>query len=89
MHPSLNHFTTPDYWSLYHRLPPQVRQAADRCFALLKSDPSHPSLHLKRIGDLWSVRIGVHYRALGMDAPSEEEVSSGSGSGPMPLMIAW
>ena len=24
----------------------------------------HPSLHFKRIGRFWSVRIGLHYRAL-------------------------
>ncbi|MDQ7794335.1 MAG: hypothetical protein RDU89_07995 [bacterium] len=40
---------------------------ADRSLALLKSDPRHPSLHLKRLGDLWSVRIGNRYRALGTD----------------------
>jgi hypothetical protein len=70
MHPPVIHFTTPDYWPLYHRLPPHIRQTADRNFALLKSDPGHPSLRLKKIGDLWSVRAGLHYRALGMDAPS-------------------
>jgi len=34
----------------------------------LKADPYHPSLHLKRIDRVWSVRVGAHYRALGMDA---------------------
>ena len=69
MQPSLSHFTNPDYWRLYHRLPAHVRATADKNFAILKSDPKHPSLHLKKIGDLWSVRIGKHYRAIGMDAP--------------------
>jgi len=40
---------------------------------LLKPDPKHPSLHLKKIGDLWSVRAGLHYRAVGMDAPSKKK----------------
>ena len=40
---------------------------ADRSFALLKSDPRHPSLHFKRLGELWSVRVGDRYRALGTD----------------------
>lgn len=40
---------------------------ADKNFLLLKSDPHHPSLHFKRIGELWSVRVGIHYRALGID----------------------
>ena len=71
MPPTLSHFTSPDYWSLYHRLPLHVRETADKYFALLKSDPRHPSLHLKKIGELWSVRAGIHYRALGVDAPGE------------------
>ena len=29
-------------------------------------DPFYPSLHFKKLkGDLWSVRIGNHYRATG------------------------
>ena len=32
----------------------------------MKSDTRHPSLHFKRIGKFWSVRIGLQYRALGM-----------------------
>ena len=46
-----------------------VREAADGAFALLKSVPRHPSLHLKRLGKLWSARVGEHYRALGTDVP--------------------
>ncbi len=73
MHTAIRHFATADFWSFYRRLPDDVREIADRCFALLKSDPRHPSLHLKKIDDLWSVGAGLHYRALGMDAPREEE----------------
>ncbi len=72
MRSPLKHYTTPDYWRLHRRLPPQVRQTADKHFAFLKANPRHPSLHLKRIGDLWSVRAGVHYRAVGMDVPTGE-----------------
>ncbi|MFO0874242.1 MAG: hypothetical protein U0575_09760 [Phycisphaerales bacterium] len=42
---------------------------ANRCFATLKSNASHPSLQLKRVGRYWSVRVGLHYRAVGIDAP--------------------
>ena len=51
---------------MYEALPSDVRNLADKNFQLLKSDPRHPSLHFKRIGEFWSVRIGLHYRALGM-----------------------
>ena len=73
MQPPLNHFASPGYWPLYHRLPAHAREVADKCFALLKSDPRHPSLHLKKIGELWSVRAGNRYRALGVDAPDGEK----------------
>jgi hypothetical protein len=73
MQPPLTHFASPDYWPLHNRLPADVRQTADKFFALLKSDPRHSSLRLKEIGDLWSVRAGIHYRAVGMDAPFEEK----------------
>jgi hypothetical protein len=45
-----------------------VRQLADRSYALLKTNPSHPSLHVKKIGHLWSARVGLHYRAVAVDA---------------------
>ena len=62
----------PRFWKHYRLLSRDVQQLADKNFYLLKSDPHHPSLHLKKVGktkQLWSVRVGVHYRALGMDKP--------------------
>lgn len=73
MQPPLNHFASPDFWSFYSRLPVSIRRTADKYFSLLKSDPKHPSLHLKKIGNAWSVRAGLHYRAVGIDAPSREK----------------
>jgi len=60
----VRHRATPDFWSLYRRLPADVRLLADRCFQLLRNDPRHPSLHFKRIGRFWSARVGLHYRAV-------------------------
>jgi hypothetical protein len=65
----VKHFTAPLFWRHYRQLPPQVRDLADKNFQLLKSNPKHPSLHFKKIESLWSVRVGVHYRALGLDKP--------------------
>ena len=62
----MNHHASPRFWALYEALPSDIRDLADKNFQLLKSDPRHPSLHFKRIGGLWSVRIGLHHRALGM-----------------------
>lgn len=61
------HFASPRFWQLYRALPEEVRELADRSYALLKADPSHPSLHFKKIGSLWSVRVGLHYRALAVE----------------------
>ena len=33
----------------------------------LKADPHHPSLHLKKVGRYWSVRVGLRYRALAVE----------------------
>jgi hypothetical protein len=63
----LRHLASTRFWTLYAALPADVRALADKNFSLLKSDPRHPSLHFKRIGNLWSVRVGDHYRALGTE----------------------
>jgi len=49
-------------------LPDQVRQQAQRAYRLFRRDPAHPSLNLKKVAydsDVYSVRIGRGYRALG------------------------
>jgi hypothetical protein len=63
----VNHRATPRFWACYHRLPVAVQRLADACFALLLQDPRHPSLHFKKVGRLWSVRVGLHYRALAVE----------------------
>jgi hypothetical protein len=63
----LNHYASPEFWYHYRALPAEIRNLADRCFELLKDNPRHPSLHLKRVGEFWSARVGLHYRALGID----------------------
>jgi hypothetical protein len=65
----LRHFTTPEFWELYRALPQSVQDLADKSFALLKDNPQHPSLRFKMIGDYRSARVGLSYRALGVDIP--------------------
>ena len=60
----MNHYTSPDFWGLFHALPQEVQDLARANYELLKTDPYHPSLHLKKVGDYWSVRVGRRYRAL-------------------------
>jgi hypothetical protein len=40
-----------------------IQRLADRCYELLRQDPHHSSLHFKKVGRFWSVRVGLHYRA--------------------------
>jgi hypothetical protein len=61
------HHAAPDFWISYRALPANVQGAADRTFTLLKADPHHPSLHFKKADSFWSVRVGLHYRALGVE----------------------
>lgn len=61
----MNHVAASDFWYYYRQLPEEVQRTADKNFLFLEADPSHPSLHFKKVrDDLWSVRIGRSYRAL-------------------------
>ena len=67
----MKHRASPRYWACDNALPAAVRQLADRCYAQLRADPRHPSLHFKKVGPFWSVRVGLHYRALGVESGSD------------------
>jgi len=64
----LTHHAGSRYWEHFDDLPLEIQQLARENFALLKSDPRHPSLHFKRVGRYWSVRIGANYRALAVES---------------------
>lgn len=60
----MKHHASRAFWVAYGKLPVHIRVVADKNFALLKTDPHHPSLRLKHVGPYVSVRVGRHYRAL-------------------------
>ena len=64
----MNHTASARFWRCYESLPADARAMADKNFKLLKHDPSHPSLQFKLLGGgkLYSTRVGLHYRALGL-----------------------
>jgi hypothetical protein len=64
----LNHHASPYFWSCYRALPQEVQELADKSFSLLKSDSRHPSLHFKKVGRFWSARVGLHHRAVAVEA---------------------
>jgi hypothetical protein len=61
------HRTTARFWTLLARLPEPIQRVAHENFELLKKNPAHPSLHFKRIGNLWSARVGINYRAVAVE----------------------
>ena len=63
----MNHFTVPSFWKNYNSLPKDIQALADKKYELLKENPKHPSLHLKKIDKYWSVRIGLKYRSLAVE----------------------
>lgn len=65
----MTHYATAGFWQHYRKLPEAVQRLADKNFALLKDNPHYPSLHFKKIGPLWSVRVGLDFRALALDKP--------------------
>ena len=64
----MTHHTNPDFWYCYRQLPEEIQRRADKAYELLRQNPRHPSLHFKKVGDLWSVRVTLDYRALAIES---------------------
>lgn len=60
----MRHFAAASFWHEYDALPQSIQRLADKNFNLLKANPKHPSLQFKKVGLLWSARVGRDYRAL-------------------------
>lgn len=59
---------TNDFMNCFTRLPEEVREQARRVYRLWRTNPSHPGARFKPIlghSDLYSVRVGRGWRALG------------------------
>jgi len=63
----VKHVATASFWKAYEALPKDIRELADKSYTLLKANPRHPSLQLKKIGELWSARVTLDYRALALE----------------------
>lgn len=64
-----------DFWRAYSKLPQEIQRRADRQFALLVTNPQHPSLQSKKLGErhsheIWSARVTLNYRALSIKSPN-------------------
>lgn len=65
----MNSQVTEDFLACFARLPDSVKAQARKSYRLWRDNPAHPSLHFKRIHGheaLYSVRVGIGWRALGL-----------------------
>ncbi len=61
----MNSQTSARFWKFYYQLPERIQALVNKNFTLWKLNPGHPSLQFKEVRPrLWSVRIGLDYRAL-------------------------
>ncbi|MEQ1614804.1 MAG: hypothetical protein ABL904_18815 [Hyphomicrobiaceae bacterium] len=54
---------------MFDELPAEVQDHARRAYVICRDNPSHPSLQFKRVSraePIYSVRIGLAHRALGL-----------------------
>jgi hypothetical protein len=59
-------------------LPPGARRQAYKAYRQFKQNPYHPGLQFKQIrGELYSVRVGLHFRALGRRSAEDDKLLKG------------
>jgi hypothetical protein len=60
----MNSSTTAKFRQLFAALPRETQQRTRKAYVLWRENPRHPSLHFKKIGKIWSVRVDDNFRAL-------------------------
>ena len=66
--------TTERFRKAYSNLPENVQERAKEAFKTFLQNPSHPSLRFKKIHStqpIYSARVGLGYRALGIREKNE------------------
>jgi hypothetical protein len=59
--------TTRQFWRLFSHLPAGAQRDAKRSYRLFQTNPAHPGLQFKKLegeDNIYSIRIGLDYRAL-------------------------
>jgi hypothetical protein len=65
----MNSQTTADFWHCFRQLPEEEQERAREVYRMWQANPRHNSLHLKRVSrkhPIYSIRVGLHYRSLGL-----------------------
>jgi len=68
---------TRDFRQKFVKLPPRIKETAKKNYEIWKQNPFHPSLEFKEVKpkeNIWSVRIGIGWRALGVMKADEEKI---------------
>jgi mRNA-degrading endonuclease RelE of RelBE toxin-antitoxin system len=66
--------TTKRFRDAFNKLPEHIQQQAKDAYQLFKKDPNHLSLRFKpveRLENVYSVRVSLSYRALGVKDSDE------------------
>ena len=71
--------TNKNFWEMFHHLPKETQEKAKETYRMFENDPFHKSLDFKRLvtdrrRQLYSVRIGTRYRAVGRMVTRDEVV---------------
>ena len=67
----MNSHLTSRFRGVFAALPESAQRQAQGAYTRFQADPWHPSLRFKRVRgtrDIYSVRIGTNYRAIGQRA---------------------
>ncbi|OGU12231.1 MAG: hypothetical protein A2X61_10665 [Ignavibacteria bacterium GWB2_35_12] len=62
-------FVTEEFIEQFNKIPKPVQKQARKSYKIWLENPYHPSLQFKRIHkteSIWSVRIGLKWRVLGL-----------------------
>ena len=62
---------------LFAVLPQRIKDNSYKNYELWKENPFHPSLEFKKVKpkeNIWSVRVGIGWRALGVMKPNEDKI---------------
>ncbi|AFY59399.1 hypothetical protein Syn6312_0147 [Synechococcus sp. PCC 6312] len=73
----MNSSRTKRFRQLFLLLPERVQETAQKNYELWKNNPSHPSLEFKEVKPkqkIWSVRVGIGWRALGIMKLEETKI---------------
>jgi len=73
----MNSELTNDFVQRFAQLPERVKQTARKNYKLWKENPTHPSLEFKKLNTqepLYSIRVGIGWRAVGVLKTSDKIV---------------